>query len=370
MTLLRQPSWALPRINHALVLRAVLATVFLATAAARAAGGPTDAAAASSDGVARLAATKDARADRLDAALQQRILALDPLHLSERDVREVLAQAPAPRIINLQGSVAFITMREFAQFLVAMGYPEQQVRNPKDGSFSYSSFEASERLAGMLAWYYERDGMVPMLVGHSQGGMVVIKTLYDLADGSREHPIPIWNPLTDQAEARTTIRDPVSGRERPVAGLRVPYAAAIATGKLFRVLLGQWDMLGKLRAIPDSVEEFTGFLIEWDPLAGTFGGAEPYHATGAAAVRTVALPAGYSHIGIPVTLHLAQNRATRRWVNAYLPKSDRPAAPENLDADTTNILHAAELWYSIKKHWCIEAQRLIRARATRGRRGS
>jgi len=356
----------------AILLRAVLATAVLATGAARAAGagGPAGSAAASSDGMTRLAARQNARANRLDAAIEQRILELDPARVAERDVREVLARGPAPRIINLQGSIAIITMREFAQFLIAMGYPEGQVRNSKDGTLSYSSFVPSERMAGMLAWYYERDGMVPMLIGHSQGGMIVIKTLYDLADRTREPRIPVWNPLTDEAEARTTIRDPFSGRNRPVSGLRVPYAAAIATGKLFRVLLGQWDMLGKLRAIPDSVEEFTGFVIEWDPVAGTFGEAEPYHATGSAVVRTVALPAAYSHIGIPVTLHLARNRSTRRWINAYLPTSGRPAAPRNLQADTTNILHAAEIWYSIKKHWCIEAQRLIHARRARGGKGS
>lgn len=353
----------------AILIRAAVVTVFLVTGAARAAGGPGGSAAASSEEAKRLAAMQSARASRLSVAIEQRILELDPAHITERDVREVLARGPAPRIINLQGSVAFITMREFARFLIAMGYPERQVRNPKDGSLSYTSFVQSERLAGMLAWYYERDGMVPMLIGHSQGGMIVIKILYDLADRSREPRIPVWNPLTDQAEARTAIRDPVSGRERPVSSLRVPYAAAIATGKLFRVLLGQWDMLGKLRAIPDSVEEFTGFVIKWDPLAGTFGDGEPYQASGSAAVRTVALPAAYSHIGIPVTLHLARDRATRRWINAYLPTSDRPAAPGNLQADTTNILHAAEVWYSVKKHWCIEAQRLIRARRTRGGKG-
>ncbi len=353
------------------MLRAAVLTVLLATGASRAAGasGPDRSAVFSGEEAAGPLAVQGARANRLDAAVEQRLLELDPAHIAERDVQEVLARGPAPRIINLQGSVALVSMREFAQFLIAMGYPEEQVRNPRDGSLSYSSFVPSEQLAGTLAWYYERDGMVPMLIGHSQGGMIVIKTLYDLADRSREPPIPVWNPLTDQAEARTTIRDPVSGREQPVSGLRVPYAAAIATGKLFRVLLGQWDMLDKLRAIPDSVGEFTGFLIKWDPLAGTFGDGEPYHATGSAMVRNVALPAAYSHIGIPVTLHLARNRATRRWINAYLPTSDRPAAPENLDAETTNILHAAEIWYSVKKHWCIEAQRLIRARRTRGGKG-
>jgi hypothetical protein len=29
---------------------------------------------------------------------------------------------------------------------------------------------------------------------------------------------------------------------------------------------------------------------------------------------------------------------------------------------TRNILLAADLWYGIKKTWCLEAQRLIRAR--------
>ncbi len=346
------------------VLAGLLAGAALATGACAEAGS----AATSGQVAARSEITANAHASARDEALADRILGLDPEHIAERDVREALARGPAPRIINLHGSVALITMREFAQFLVTMGYPEGQVRNPKDGSFSYSSYAESEQLAGMLAWYYEREGMMPMLIGHSQGGMIVIKTLHDLADPARG-PIPVWDPMNEQREARSTIRDPVSAQERPVRGLKVPYAAAIATGKLFRVLLGQWDMLEKLRAIPDTVEEFTGFFIEWDLLAGTFRGAEPYRATGSAAVRTVTLPADYSHIGLPVTMHLATNRVTRDWINAYVPISDRPAPPTGLDADTTNILHAAELWYSIKKHWCIQAQRLIRARRSGGRGG-
>ena len=58
-----------------------------------------------------------------DAASEDRILALDPEHISAADVRDVLAHAPAPRIINLQGSLAWVTMQPFAEFLVAMGYP-------------------------------------------------------------------------------------------------------------------------------------------------------------------------------------------------------------------------------------------------------
>ena len=42
---------------------------------------------------------------------------------------------------------------------------------------SRNSFADSEQLAGELAWYYESDGMMPMLIGHSQGGMLAIKVL-------------------------------------------------------------------------------------------------------------------------------------------------------------------------------------------------
>jgi hypothetical protein len=205
-----------------------------------------------------------------DAADEDRLLALDPERISAADVRNVLARAPAPRVINLQGSLVWVTMQPFAQYLVAMGYPEDRLRNPADGTLSYSSFADSERLAGTLAWYYENEGMVPMLVGHSQGGMLAIRVLHDLA-GAFHESIDVWNPMSDESEHRTTITDPADGRVRPVVGLKVPYAAALATGKLPRLLLGQWTMMGRLRAIPDSVDEFTG-LHPVDAIAGTFRG--------------------------------------------------------------------------------------------------
>lgn len=295
----------------------------------------------------------------LDPAVAARILALDPDHLSEPDVREVLAHAPAPRIIALQGSLAFVTMEPFGEFLVAMGYPEERIRNPRDGTLSSSSFGSSTALAGSLAWYYEREGMMPLLIGHSQGGMLAIRTLYELA-GTFAESIPVTNPLTGEAETRTTIIDPVTGAARPVLGLKVPYAAALATGKLPRLLLGQWSMLARLRHIPDTAIEFTGFSFRFDPIAGEFGGPEPYVATGSAIVRNVTLPATYTHIGLPDTRHLAVDASTRAWINAYVPGAAAAALPA--DADTTNILHAADLWFSVKKHWCLEAQRLIRAR--------
>ena len=297
----------------------------------------------------------------LDRTIEDRVLALDPLHIRPAEVRDVLKHAPAPRIIGIQGSFPLITMEPFAQYLIAMGYPEDRLRDPRDGSMSRNSFTDSEQLAGEMAWYYESDGMMPMLIGHSQGGMLAIKVLYEF-NGSFHQAIPVWNPLTGQAEQRTTIVDPLTGVERPVVGLKVPYVAALATGKLPRFLLGQWSMMGKLRAIPDTVEEFTGFSIEWDMIAGTPPGSEEYHADGSAQVRNVDLPASTSHIRMPRTRYLTRNAATRAWIDDYDPAAAPRPLPEGPDVDSANIVHAADIWYSVKKHWCIEAQRLIRAR--------
>jgi len=296
-----------------------------------------------------------------DPALVARILALDPERISERDVREILVHAPAPRIVALQGSVAFVTMEPFGEFLVAMGYPEERIRNPADGSMSWNSFASSETLAGKLGWFYEREGTMPLLIGHSQGGMLVIRTLYELA-GEFADAIRVVDAKTEEPESRTTIVDPLTGATRPVRGLVVPFAAALATGKLPRFFLGQWTMIPLLRRIPDTAAEFTGFTFTLDPIAGEFGNPEPYVATGSAIVRNVTLPASYSHIGLPKMLHLAEDPRTRAWVDAYAPGHAPPPLPE--DVDTTNIVQAAELWYSIKKHWCLAAQQLVRARSS------
>jgi len=295
----------------------------------------------------------------VDASSEDRILALDPEQISAAQVRDVLSRAPAPRIISLQGSLAWITMQPFAEYLVAMGFPEERLRNPANGTLSYSSFADSERLAGSLAWYYENEGMMPMLIGHSQGGMLAIRVLYELV-GAFHESIDVWNPAAGESEHRTSIADPADGRLRPVVGLRVPYAAALATGKLPRLLLGQWTMLGRLRSIPDSVEEFTGFTILWDPIAGTFPGGEPYHAAGLADVRNVELPAATSHLGLPNVKEYAKHANTRAWIDGYRPGEPSPPDADGIDAG--NLVVAADIWFSVKKHWCLEAQRVIRQR--------
>ncbi|UCD34277.1 MAG: hypothetical protein JSU90_08215, partial [Nitrospiraceae bacterium] len=192
-----------------------------------------------------------------------RILQLDPLHITEQDVQELLSHFPAPRIIALNGSVPLVSMDSFSRFLIAMGYPGDRIRSLRNNKLSYSSYVSSRKLAGMIAWHYEHEGMMPFLIGHSQGGMVVVKVLHELA-GSFRDSLAVYDPLRGEWEERNFITDPATGMERPVLGLKIPFASAIATGKFMRVLLGQWSMISRLRKIPDTVEEFAGFSLQYD----------------------------------------------------------------------------------------------------------
>ena len=274
-----------------------------------------------------------------------RLLALDCETLAGAQ-QDWMQAMPAPQIFNFHGSVPIVTMEPFARFLIAMGYPEASLRNP-DGSLTRSSFASSAELAGTLAWQYERDGLRPILIGHSQGGMLVIRALYELS-GEFHDQIAVFDPVAGVAQPRTAIEDPVTRRPLPVVAMQVPFAAAIATGQLARVLLGQWDMIPRLRRIPDSAIDFTGYAIAWDPLAGNGATAEPYVATGTARVRNVLLPATYSHIGVPITEHLAAQHATREWIEAYAPGYEPPSLADPA-LDTRNLLLAADLWFSIRR---------------------
>ena len=190
-------------------------------------------------GLDSVTARLDASIANLDPALVASLDSLEPGNVGATDLAEVLSRFPAPRIVALQGSIALVTMEPLAEFLVAMGYPEERLRNPADGRSTYDSFVDAARLAGHLAWHFEQEAMMPMLIGHSQGGMVVVKVLHELAGRFRES-IAVWNPHRQQAEDRTAVIDPVNGTERSVVGMTIGYAAAIATGSLPRLILGQW----------------------------------------------------------------------------------------------------------------------------------
>ena len=145
-----------------------------------------------------------------------------------------------------------------------------------------------------------------------------------------------------------------------MVGLHVAYAAALATGWLPRLMLGQWAMLSRLRRIPDTVAEFTGFILPHDPIAGNVFGDTPYESLQDARVRNVILPGSYHHLTLPLAAHLAADPAIHAWIDAWSPGSTaRPPA-----GDTSNLVHATDIWYSVKRHWCLQAQGLLGAQTS------
>ncbi len=295
-----------------------------------------------------------------DLAVDERILALDPDRIGAADVRDTLARGPAPRILLLHGGIypVHLAMESFGEFLVAMGYPEARIRSPADGAWSANPYGTAERLAGIVAWHYEHDGMMPMLIGHSQGGIQAVKVLRVLA-GEYVPEVPVWNPRTDQAEARTTIVDPFTGGTRPVVGLRVGLVSVVAAGGAAFFLPNQWTMIGALRDLPDTVEEFSGYSIALDTWAWTLPGtSSEFRGAGATRVRNVTLPAHYLHVSVPVTRSLPDDPPTREWIETYRPGPDASEPPSSAG---TNAVWAAEVWHEVKRWWVIEAQRLIRA---------
>jgi hypothetical protein len=299
---------------------------------------------------------------------EDRILALDPEHVSGKDVLETLSNAPAPRIINIHGGIYPVHERmiSFSHFLIGMGYPESSIRNPNDGTWTFSCYESSTMIAGMIAWYYEKEGMRPMIVGHSQGGIQNVKVL-DRFAYSRH--LAVWNPLTWEKEKRFDITDPLTGKKRPVAGLVLPYVTSVGAGGMTRFLPNQWEMNITLRDIPDTVEEFTGFYKGQDLLGGDFLGYGPmnlFKPNGKAHVRNIQLPADWKHGAIPDTVHLLKSPEIIDRINAYHPSAEPHVVVEENDEtmkpETLYLPWAADVWFSIKKHWVLELQRLIRAR--------
>lgn len=252
-----------------------------------------------------------------DPALSTRVLALDPNRISAADVRSVLSRCPAPRILNFRGS-AFHTIDDFSRFLVAMGYPDKSVRDPATGALSYSSDQSSGAVAHTIVAIARREGLRPMLIGHSQGGSLIMKVLHQLE------------------------------------GQPVSYAAAIGTGHLMRVLRGQWDRLPILRKVPDSVPEFSGYQLAGDILGSDLtilSKHRGYRAEGQAQVHNVRLN-GAGHRDIMRIQSLAHNAATRSWIDGYSPGSHAP--------EEAKLHFAADIWHYVKKRWCMELQGSLR----------
>src|SRR5678815_2335251 len=133
-------------------------------------------------------------------------------------------------------------MESFANFLIRMGYPRRALADPGTGDMSHSPYEDSADLAGEIAWCYEHEGVRPMMIGHSQGGMQVVKVLYELAGKFDDHLV-VFNPMTRSSENRGEIVDPLSGRPLPITRIKLPYASAVGAGGIAMLLPNQWSMV-------------------------------------------------------------------------------------------------------------------------------
>jgi len=313
-----------------------------------------------------LAAQRDpVRAFAMDKALEDRILALDPKRVTAADVRDTLSKAPAPRVFAIRGGIypVYLAMESLGAFLIGMGYPEDRILTPHEHDWSLSPYQSADEVAGLIAWCYEHEGVRPTILGHSQGGIQAVKVLHVYAGdwASELHP---FNPLTSQFEARTTIVDPLTGRERPVVGFKMGLVQTVGTGGWALALPNHWIVLDRVRTIPDTVDEFIGYRIGFDLWAldgPAFDDVKSFHANGKADVRNVWLPAEYAHVTVPATRDLVSSPAMRAWIDAFVP--DGPSAKAPLpDGPQDNVMFAANVWYELKKHWAIEAQRFVRAR--------
>jgi hypothetical protein len=270
----------------------------------------------------------------LSAEAREGLLAIDPERISERQVRELLALAPAPRVLLFKGSLG-ADMESFGAFLQRMGYPAQRLRNPATGRYSYSfrwdgcSCVECDALAASVGPLVRQGGMAPMLVGHSGGGVTVGRILQLLAT---ENAAP-----------------------------RLPFAATLGTGALLRWAPGFPGCAAdvpQLGRVPASVAAFTGYRIAGDPFTSLLGFGEYRPADGGEAparVRNVLLPAQVSHVRAFEVDGYAEHPQLRAWISAYQPGSN-PPLPEVPGLDLSNLHHAADLWHSLKKHWALQAR--------------
>ncbi len=163
------------------------------------------------------------RAAALSADARAGLLAIDPERISEQQVRELLSLAPAPRVLLFKGSLG-ADMESFGAFLQGMGYPAARLRNPATGRYSYSfrwdgcRCAECDALAASVSPQVRSEGMAPMLVGHSGGGVTVGRILQVLAADAAAPRLPFAATLGTGALLRWAPGFPGCAADVPHAG--------------------------------------------------------------------------------------------------------------------------------------------------------
>ena len=267
------------------------------------------------------------------ARLEDRILALDPERVTAADVRQMLAQGPTPRIMLLHGGIypVHLSMASFGRFLVGMGYPEARIRDPCDGKLVAQPVRGRRaarrhRRVALREGRHAADADRPQ-PGRDAGGQGPARAERRLQRRGRR--VESAHRFCRRTARRSSIRSPATSG--PSSALTLSYASAVGAGGAAFLLPNQWSMLGKLRTIPDTVDEFTGYSIDARPGRGPCPAStrtRKFENGGRAKVRNVTLPAGINHITVPVTAQLAARiRRCAKWIDAYVPGTPPPPPP-------------------------------------------
>ena len=254
-------------------------------------------------------------------------------------------------------------MKSFGEFLVGMGYPESAASAiPTTARGRTVPTRTPSAWPDRLPGTTRATACRPMIIGHSQGGMQAVKILHVLA-GDYGASVPVWNPLTDFPENRTSIVDPMHRRTQPVVGLRVAY---VSVGRRRRRRVPPAQPVEPAGQAAHDSRHRRGIhrlfdrprLLGVDACRGSMRRA--ISATAARAnVRNVTLPAAIQPRGRSGRRRPPATTGERGLDRGLRPGA-QPAAAAGGSAE--NILWAADVWCSVKKYWVIEAQRLIRAK--------
>lgn len=285
---------------------------------------------------------------------------LDKTHLIRMDLSEVLSSYPAPRIFGIGGGVytAHILMEDLAEFLTGMGYPAAAVYHPTDGKFAVSSYSDPEKIAGETLFYYQREGVRPVYIGHSLGGVQSIKTAHFFSGNFGRHEVRIYDPVEHKYLRQKDFVNPLTGEHVGFDSLKpIAHLIAVGSGGISRAFPSQWSMGDRVKQVPDSVLRMTGIHLEGDWLGNDFlTGKEKneYKSLGSAEVENFYLPPGHNHVTLIRTKHLLKYPEVKEWIDNYNPQ-EFSVIPEGLPGNTDNILLAAQIWHILKREWYLAA---------------
>ena len=310
-----------------------------------------------------------------DPDLARRILALDPERITPEDIARTLSKGPTPWLMGIAPlppwAVEFLNL---IQFFVKSGYPPGRIGDPRINDYRINWREKPEVIGGMAAWFYENDGMAPILIGWSGGGILVVHVLHTLNGSLDTEKVRMVNARTGKIEERTWFRDFHTGESRPMRELRIPFAAALAAGGLGRYVQSKvWPIVQGLHRIPDTVQEFLGFkapldIFGTDMLNGSDAGfieANRFQPMGTARVRSIMTDDSYEHFWVVHCNELLDDPQGTVWIQNYRPdpgygQRDYRSTRAFSFVEGKRNLFCGELWHGVKKHWALSAQRVAR----------